>query len=483
MINNKKISFSSSSGSGFNYEHIIQSQLILDLFYSNNYFNNKLYQSFTNDIMIFQAKSLGYNNDDFVILQNGRTLLYQITEEKINYTSKSSKFNEFINNSYQDYVNDKNIENILVKSNQNISNDKSVEKFLNYIKNCDYKTFSKTQKSKIEEKFLNSINSILSNNSLSDSELFKFVKTINIITIKNDNDFSIEYKNLINQNIKNLSYNQIFNLLVNYCFDNSMIGKTINYLDIYNLLSQYLTNKSSILNNFLEDSNKRLNSISDYIGNFHINRDKIVDNFINTRNNVNIISGNPGVGKSAIVKNILNKINTNYKIFIDAEEICKKGNYFNTLVNLMNVLNDCEIVIDRTEKIFENDNSNFFNFLKACNKLNITFVIRNYSLSKLKEQLFDSGYDLTKIEYFCVSEISMEDVEAVLKKHNIIIKNTNLKDLLTNLFYLQNIIRYSAIVASESKIVNEFNIKEKLFEAITNDNENTVNIAAPIACI
>lgn len=475
MSNNKKISFSSSSGSGFNYEHIIQSQLILDLFYSNNYFNNKLYQSFTNDRMIFQAKSLGYNNDDFVILQNGRTLLYQITEEKINYTSKSSKFNEFINDSYQDYVNDKNIENILVKSNQNISNDKSIEKFLNYVKSCDYKTFSKTQKSKIEEKFLNSINSILSNNNLSDSELFKFVKTINIITIKNDNDFSIEYKNLINQNIKNLNCNQIFNLLVNYCFDNSMIGKTINYLDIYNLLSQYLTNKSSILNNFLEDSNNRLNSISDYIGNFHINRDKIVDNFINTRNNVNIISGNPGVGKLAIVKNILNKINTNYKIFIDAEEICKKGNYFNTLVNLMDVLNDCEIVIDRTEKIFENDNSNFLNFLKACNKLNITFVIRDYSLSKLKEQLFDSGYDLTKIEYFCVSEISMEDVEDILKKHNIIIKNTNLKCLLTNLFYLQNIIRYSAIIASESKIVNEFNIKEKLFEAITNDNESYKN--------
>lgn len=475
MDNNKKISFSSSSGSGFNYEHIIQSQLILDLFYSNNYFNNKLYQSSTNDRMIFQARCLGYNNDDFVIMQNERKLLYQITEEKINYTSKSSKFNEFINNSYQDYVIDKNIENILVKSNQNISKDKNIEKFLNYVKNCDYKTFSKTKKSKTEEEFLNSINSILSNNNLSDSELFEFVKTINIITIKNDNDFSIEYKNLINQNIKDLSCNQIFNILVNFCFNNSIIGKTINYLDIYNLLSQYLTNKSSILNNFLEDSNNKLNSISDSIGNFHINRDKIVDNFINTRNNVNIIFGNPGVGKSAIVKNILNKINTNHKIFIDAEEICKKDNYFNTLVSLMYALNDCEIVIDRTEKIFENDNSNFLKLLKACNKLNITFVIRDYSLSKLKEQLFDSGYDLTKIEYFCISEISMEEVEGILKKHNIIIKNTNLKGLLTNLFYLQNIIRYSAIIASESKIVNEFNIKEKLFEAITNDKESYKN--------
>lgn len=475
MDNNKKISFSSSSGSGFNYEHIIQSQLILDLFYSNNYFNNKLYQSSTNDRMIFQARCLGYNNDDFVIMQNERKLLYQITEEKINYTSKSSKFNEFINNSYQDYVIDKNIENILVKSNQNISKDKNIEKFLNYVKNCDYKTFSKTKKSKTEEEFLNSINSILSNNNLSDSELFEFVKTINIITIKNDNDFSIEYKNLINQNIKNLSCNQIFNILVNFCFNNSIIGKTINYLDIYNLLSQYLTNKSSILNNFLEDSNNKLNSISDSIGNFHINRDKIVDNFINTRNNVNIIFGNPGVGKSAIVKNILNKVNTNHKIFIDAEEICKKDNYFNTLVSLMYALNDCEIVIDRTEKIFENDNSNFLKLLKACNKLNITFVIRDYSLSKLKEQLFDSGYDLTKIEYFCISEISMEEVEGILKKHNIIIKNTNLKGLLTNLFYLQNIIRYSAIIASESKIVNEFNIKEKLFEAITNDKESYKN--------
>lgn len=58
MSNNKKISFSSSSGSGFNYEHIIQSQLILDLFYSNNYFNNKLYQSSTNDRMIFKLEVL-----------------------------------------------------------------------------------------------------------------------------------------------------------------------------------------------------------------------------------------------------------------------------------------------------------------------------------------------------------------------------------------------------------------------------------------
>ena len=475
MSNNKKISLNSSSGSGFNYEHIIQSQLILDLFYSKNYFNNGLYHSSINDRMIFQARSLGYNNDDFVIIQDERKLLYQITEEKINYTNKSSKFNEFIKKAYQDYVSDKKNENILVKSDQNFSKDKNIEKFLNYIKNCDYEIFLKTKKSKIEEEFFNVINSILSNNNLSDSELFDFVKTINIITIKNDNDFSIEYKNLIDQNIKNSNYNLIFSLLVNYCFNNSMNGKTINYLDIYNLLSQYLNNKSTILSDLLDDSYNKLDNISDSIGNFHINRDKIVDNFINTKNQVNIISGNPGVGKSAIVKNILNKMKTNYKIFIDAEEICKKNNYFNTLVSLISVLNDCEIVVDRTEKIFENDSTNFFNFLKASNKLNLTFVIRDYSLSKLKEQLFDAGYDLTKIKYFRITEISIEEVENVLNKNNIIIKNTNLKELLKNLFYLQNIIRYSAILESESKIVNEFNIKEKLFDAITSNNESYKN--------
>lgn len=471
MKNQKKLSLSSSSGGGYNYEHIIQSQLILDLFYSNKYFNNEFFQSFSGDKIIFQAKNFGYNNDDLVIIQKNKTLLFQITEETINYTSKSPKFSEFIKNSYKDYLNNKKNESILVKSNQNIYKDKIIEKFLNNIKKIDYTLFTKSQKSIAEDKFLNAIKNILIDYNLSGKELFEFIKTIYIFTKDNNNDFSIEYKNLINNNIKSSNYELISSYIIDYCFKKSINGEMINYLDVYYLLKSYLNNKSTILFKLLDESETKLNSISDNVNEYHIDRDNLVDKFIKSKNKINIIFGNPGVGKSAIAKNIYYKMDSKYKVYVDAEDICRKDEFLDLLIDIIKILENADIIIDRTEKLFENDNGKFLQFLKISDSLNLTFIIREYSLNRLKDLLFDAKYNLLKIQYFPINEVSIKDVEAVLSKNNIIVKNEHLKELLKNLFYLNNVIKYSIILKCENEIVNEFKIKEKLFEAITENKE------------
>lgn len=138
-MDKKKLSLKSSSGSGYNYEHIIQSELILDCYYANNYFNIEFLKSSNQDEFVFQSRNLGFQIDDLLIKGNHKNYLFQITEETITYSSGVGKFKEFIKNAYADYKKDNNIEIILVKSSAVVSKDKAIFDFLSQLKKTNTK--------------------------------------------------------------------------------------------------------------------------------------------------------------------------------------------------------------------------------------------------------------------------------------------------------------------------------------------------------
>ena len=139
----KKLSLKSSSGSGYNFEHIIQSELIIDWFYTNNYFNMNFLKSSNEDEFVFQARNLGFQIDDLLIKSSNKNYLFQITEETITYSSGEGKFKEFIKNAYIDYQKENNVEIILVKSSDVVSKDKIIFDFLTQLKKSNYENFIK----------------------------------------------------------------------------------------------------------------------------------------------------------------------------------------------------------------------------------------------------------------------------------------------------------------------------------------------------
>ena len=468
----KKLSLKSSSGSGYNYEHIIQSELIIDWFYTNNYFNMNFLKSSNEDEFVFQARNLGFQIDDLLIKSSNKNYLFQITEETITYSSGEGKFKEFIKNAYIDYQKENNVEIILVKSSDVVSKDKIVFDFLTQLKKSNYENFIQQKKNNKEKEFISVINKILEIDNK--KELYDFLKTITIITKNNTLDFNIDYSNLIKQNLKLANYEQVVTSLKDFCFNKSINGETINFNHINDLLSNLLNNKVNELNKLLESSQNQVNAIKNKINNLHIERTELFNSYIENEKQINIIYGEPGIGKSAFIKTIYNSHTNQYKFFIDGEIFFKENINLNPIKEINNVCDDILLIIDSVEKVFENNTFNFVQFLKEIKNINIILVTRKYSIDKVKEILLEADFNNDK-NIFEVPEITDEQLNTVLMSNSISITNKQLKNLLKNVFYLNNIINYSIILENEKNIVNEYKIKEKIFDAITESNPKYKN--------
>lgn len=235
------------------------------------------------------------------------------------------------------------------------------------------------------------------------------------------------------------------------------------------MLSDLLRNDVNELSQLLNSSQNQIKNINDKINNQHIERNEIFNLYMENEKQINIIYGEPGVGKSAFIKTIYNSHTNQYKFFIDGEGFFKEKANLYPIKELSNNCNDILLIIDRIEKVFENNTFNFVQFLKEIKNINIILVTRKYSLDKVKEILLEAGFDNNK-NFFEIPEITDEQLNSVLRLNSISITNKHLKHLLKNVFYLNAIINYSIILENEKEIINEYKIKEKLFDAITENN-------------
>lgn len=221
------------------------------------------------------------------------------------------------------------------------------------------------------------------------------------------------------------------------------------------------------------DSRSKIDKIRYLIGNnIFLERQDTVNKILDSEKQVCIVGGMPGVGKTVILRNIINELSTPWFFFKaeDLDQNCKTK--IKAIVELSKLCNHRIIVmIDGIEKIFELEYENnfveIFKELYRSETIQTILSIREYSIKSLEKIIrFDCDY---RYEYLLVNVSDIDDSEFSLveKTYPELSKlNSTTKELLKNPFYLDVIIKEKQIGNLEN-ITNEYQIKDLIWEVIT----------------
>lgn len=273
--------------------------------------------------------------------------------------------------------------------------------------------------------------------------------------------------------------------IISEYFDEFKYFKEIPIDKYNNLLSK---NKYPVILTYFEDivnidtlmknSAINLNRIHCYIGtDIELNRKNEVDSIYESKAKMNIITGEPGIGKSVIAKKLIEKLKFEYCLYFRGENIdqslCSQINSIEHL--LANENNHIVTIIDSCERVFETNNN--IAFIELITKLgkhdNIKFFIciRNYSLKALERSLqIECKLDKHQYEELNISEISEDDFKTIQEKYpKIKSLSDNTIALLKNPFYLNEIICENQL-GNISNIENEFQIKDFIWDTMTGES-------------
>ena len=277
---------------------------------------------------------------------------------------------------------------------------------------------------------------------------------------------NLKFKN--NPNINNLLENEILEIILYECINSKKLDinkipklkklnkqkKIIDY--IFDKVQLELKNiKAYIfddLENILKNSKLKLNNIIDTIDNNSLNRDnyiKKIDEKIS--NNICIIAGDKGVGKSSIVKKYLLPYDDKFVFFIRGEEFYsyslqelmnKSFNVKSNIEYLKNMFCHVEekyLIIDSAERAFETNHELFKELISTFSDCNFKIIItvRESYLYNIEKILLGNN-----LLFINIKPLSKDGINELVSKNetikNIIDKN-NLSHLNRNLFYLNQI--------------------------------------------
>jgi len=308
--------------------------------------------------------------------------------------------------------------------------------------------------------------------------------------LRTDVDLSTEY-NIASDNVKGFSGGAVFQQIEDVLYLEGIIKTFSNefhyfeFVDLFavkDLLSKNdkclikVTNRDYYYGRkYIETSINEVSNIRDIIGNnIRIDREETSTKLEELINKVVIVKGNPGAGKSVVLKKYLQDKNLNY-YFIKATDI--EDNLKNILDELILYAKYTEtdflVVIDSCEKIFDLGIENIFiqciDCLKEIDNIRFLFGVRKYSLQVLKSALFFEC-SIIDVKELNVSNLSDDEFKYVVDEVPEIDRlSENVKLLLKNPFYLDIVIKHK-LLGAIANISNEYQIKDIIWESITDGN-------------
>lgn len=284
-----------------------------------------------------------------------------------------------------------------------------------------------------------------------------------------------------NDNLYLLAITTEYSEITNYF---SSIG-----IEKYNLL---LTDKGfSKINIYNEDvvhaypfqnkSIKRINLLNSTIGtDIEIDRNKIITEIENSSQKVKIIYGEPGIGKSVIIKKIAEKLKGNYFCIFSEDMNDEFNNLLQSILALSEYGQEIFILIDSAEKIFELEYTEklieLLDNFKNKDNIKILITVRAYSLDIIERTINNKAEYQNKFSSHKVYELINEEVIEILKNK---FKSNNFSKsvigLLRNPFYL-NIITERLLNKELENINNEFQLKDIIWESITEKRNDVKKI-------
>lgn len=232
-------------------------------------------------------------------------------------------------------------------------------------------------------------------------------------------------------------------------------------------------NDVMLCNDLFKQSQKRINNTRSTIGkDFELNRTELIQKILLEDEKIQIVSGDPGIGKSVILKKLALENEYNY-YFISDDFDKDMSEFVQAIIEAAKICENIFVLIDAAEKIFEKEyENNFIEFIKLLKDDNIKFVIsiRSYSLNNLTRLVkVNTDYSIENIVISCLTE---DDVKLISDKYpNLSSMKKETLELLKNPFYMDVII--SREINNElNSIENEYQIKNLIWEEITERDED-----------
>jgi hypothetical protein len=453
-------------GGGTNFEQYVQAAFLTTLIIRGNapgIPTNKIVE------VAFQTTNKGYETDDLLIIANSNIgqhrLLVQIKHD-ISFTIGNREFQNVINAFWKDYNNyplfDKTKDKLLIIKNGFTKDERNHIKSLidwanTHSNENDFLSEVKRLKAKRErlDVFKECLKIANNNTALTNNELWNFLKCFDVLEYDFDKINSIDetyFLNLIKlckNNTITTSEKEIWNAILTEITKLNQNGGNIVSTSIPEELSKYF--ELSKLNPFWKsidklkkDSKEILRPIKNYLGKdsdkYHLKHtDKLEELFIAiNKTQFTIVTGKPGVGKSAIVKDLFEQEFSNANIFVfKADQFNKPhlANVFSSqgvnesiqdIFSCIASVKEKIIFIDSAEKLLEGDNDSAFKqlflLLKEYPDIKVICTSRKYAIDLiiLKFEIDKNNIEIVEVlplnndELITISE-NFQQIKSILK--------------------------------------------------------------------
>lgn len=507
-------------GGGTNFEQLVQTAFLTTLIIRGNV---PCIASGELSEVALQVTNRGYETDDFLATAKSTSgehrLLIQVKHD-ISFTADNEKFKEVINAFWKDYSNtsifDKTKDKLIVVKNGLTKDERNhLKSLFNWaIKHATETDFiTEVNRIKGKKDRLNVFRDVLkeanSNTDLSDKELWEFLKCVDVLEYDFLNEGSIDETYFLNLIKLSKSKNstttekEIWDSIFAYVATLNPNGgsatlKSIKDKDFFQhfdntQLSPYL----KAVEKLKSDSKEILRPIKTSIGKgeneFHLPRtearEKILEELSNSQ--LTIVTGKPGVGKSAEIKEILLKDFTNASVFVfraDQFNESTLANVFSSqgvnetiqdIFSCISLIPEKIIFIDSLEKLLEADPECAFKQLLALLKEHpeIKFIAssRKYAIDLITLKF---GIDKDNTGIIDIPTLNEEELKRVAEKFpqlNSVLKNDKVKKLLQSPKYLDFSILAISKANDDYANVSLTEFKDKLWNSLVVDSTNTKN--------
>lgn len=507
-------------GGGTNFEQSVQTAFLITLIIRGNV---PCIASGELSEVALQVTNRGYETDDFLAiaksLNGDHRLLIQVKHD-ISFTINNEKLKEVISAFWQDYNNtsifDKTRDKLIVIKNGLTKDERNhLKSLFNWAVNHATETDFHLEVNRIKAKKdrLDVFRTVLkeANNDidLTDKEIWEFLKCVDVLEYDFLNEGSIDktyFFNLIKLSKSKESIateKEIWDSVFAYVATLNPNGGSATLENIKDKdffqhfdnakLSPYFKAVKKLKSDSIEILRPIKTSIGKGENEFQLPRTEAREKILQaiSGSQFTIVTGKPGVGKSAELKEIIQKDFPNSSVFVfraDQFNESTLANVFSSqgvnetiedIFSCISLIPEKIIFIDSLEKLLEADPECAFKQLLALLKehpeIKIIASSRKYAIDLITLKF---GIDKNETSIIDIPTLDEEELKAVSEKFpqlNNVLKNNNVKKLLKSPKYLD----FSILAISKSNDdyadVSLTQFKDKLWNSLVVDSTNTRN--------
>ncbi len=507
-------------GGGTNFEQLVQTAFITTLIIRGNV--PSIDSAHLSEVAM-QVTNRGYETDDFMATAKStrgeHRLLVQVKHD-ISFTADNEKFKEVIGAFWKDYNNnsifDKTRDKLIVVKNGLTKDERNHLKSLfnwaiTHATETDF--ISEVNRIKGKKKRLDVFRKVLKevnkNIALSDKELWEFLKCIDVLEYDFPNEGSIDtsyFLNLIKlsrSKDSTATEKEIWDSIYAYVGTlnpngGSVTIESITDKDFFNHFdNSQLHPYFKAVEKLKSDSQEILRPIKTSIGTgvneFRLPRTEAKENILEAinHNQITVVTGKPGVGKSAEIKEILQKDFQNASVFIfraDQFNESTLANVFSSqgvnetiqdIFSCISLIPQKIIFIDSLEKLLESDPEcafkQLFALLQEHPEIKIITSSRKYAIDLITLKF---GIDKNEIGIIDIPTLNEDELKLVAERFpqlSNVLKNDKVKKLLQSPKYLDFSILAIGKTNDDYANISLTGFKDELWNSLVVDSTNTKN--------